>query len=339
MHVIRVKNVNNALLEGLKYLQSCGQTMPSRAGDVIVAPGPVTTVYERPTERVLFSPARDANPFLHFFEALHMLAGRNDVGFLTNFVKRFAEYSDDGMTLRGAYGNRWRHHWGFDQVERVIERLRRDPYDRRSVIMMFDPTTDLVDGNASLDIPCNLQVCFRVTYGRRDEANRLQMMTTARSHDAIWGAYGANAVHFSYLQEYVAARLGLVPGNYTQVSWNFHAYRAIYDDLYAKLAGTNASNLYLGSVSPFRTFAFPDTWDAELKQFLYQIEGGTSDTVHMYKNYFFPQVAHSLWQSHVAYKEGHFDTAIFFAENCVAEDWSVAAIEWLERRRIRSLER
>jgi hypothetical protein len=47
----------------------------SRAGDVLVAPHPVMSVTSIPTERVLFDPARDANPFFHLFESLWMLAG------------------------------------------------------------------------------------------------------------------------------------------------------------------------------------------------------------------------------------------------------------------------
>ena len=38
---------------------------------------------------------------------------------------------------------------------------------------------------------------------------RLQMTVHCRSNDIIWGTYGANAVHFSILQEYVAARIGV----------------------------------------------------------------------------------------------------------------------------------
>jgi hypothetical protein len=61
---------------------SCRTTAPRRkavATKVLVSQTPVVTCYSAPTQRVLFSPMRDANPFFHLMEALWMLAGRDDV--------------------------------------------------------------------------------------------------------------------------------------------------------------------------------------------------------------------------------------------------------------------
>ena len=105
-HLITVPNVNSALPEAVWWLRTAGVEFPSRNGPVIVAPGPVITTYTAPWQRVLFSKIRDANPFFHFFEALWMLAGRQDVKFLEQFTPRIREYSDNGSTLNGAYGYR-----------------------------------------------------------------------------------------------------------------------------------------------------------------------------------------------------------------------------------------
>ncbi|KKK55035.1 hypothetical protein LCGC14_3078620, partial [marine sediment metagenome] len=86
MHVLNVRNVNEALPKMLQHLEEKGERNSSRAGEVIVAPTPVTTVYRKPMERVLFSPIRDANPFFHLIEALWMLAGRRDVATLAHYV-------------------------------------------------------------------------------------------------------------------------------------------------------------------------------------------------------------------------------------------------------------
>jgi hypothetical protein len=40
----------------------------------------------------------------------------------------------------------------------------------------------------------------------------------------LWGAYGANVVHMSVLQEYVATMIGVEMGEYRQVSDSFHIY-------------------------------------------------------------------------------------------------------------------
>jgi len=132
MFVNEVRNVNFALAGGLSTLLQHGVEQSSRNGPVIVAPAPVTTVTHRPDERVLSLPGRNENPFFHFVESLWMLAGRNDLAALTPYVSRMAQFSDDGgKTQPGAYGHRWRRHFDRDQLAWAIQRLRKDPNDRR----------------------------------------------------------------------------------------------------------------------------------------------------------------------------------------------------------------
>lgn len=223
MIVINARNVNDAAYQARKGLDSCGVESRSRVGDVIRYPLPVTTCYQRPQERVIFLPERDANPFFHLVESLWMLAGRNDLPLLTKYVKRMASFSDDGgRTQPGAYGYRWRRHFDRDQLSWAIERLRADPYDRRVVIQMYDPDVDhLAADKGGADVPCNLSVIPFVL-----EGNDLSITVFNRSNDMVWGAYGANAVHFSVLQEYLASQLGLGVGPYFQVSNNLHAYKS-----------------------------------------------------------------------------------------------------------------
>lgn len=138
MHVITARNVNTALPKAINYLLESGVAEPSRNGPVLVSPTPVTTVYERPWERVLFSPLRNANPFFHFFESLWMLAGRNDLEFPKLFNSKFGAYSDDGKTIRGAYGHRWQRWFGYDQLAVIAKELRENPSSRRCVLAMWD---------------------------------------------------------------------------------------------------------------------------------------------------------------------------------------------------------
>jgi hypothetical protein len=148
MIVNRVRNVCQALPKTVEMLMGA-KIEQSRNGDVLVAPCPVTTVYERPRERVLFSAVRDANPWFHAVEALWMLAGREDAATLNRFVKSFAEkYAEPDGRVHDSYGQRWRSGFGFDQLEAVIERLTENPQDRQCVITMWDPGSD-VDGLTS----------------------------------------------------------------------------------------------------------------------------------------------------------------------------------------------
>ena len=330
MHVIKARNVHQALPQGLAHLAAVGVPMPSRAGDVLVAPGPVTTVYERPTERVLFWPERDANPFFHMFEALWMLGGRNDLTYLTQFVKRFTDFSDDGKILHGAYGYRWRHHWDFDQVARVIAYLKRNPLGRRGVISMWDPAADLREDEVMRDVPCNVTIMFTPFYGRRDEPNQLHMTVINRSNDIIWGLYGANAAHMSMLQEYVATHLGLVVGNMTTISNNFHAYKDIFDKTYRGNLGPGGGAFVdpysAGEVTPYPLIQDPTSWDRDLALFF--------EDPHSYgfENKFFHNVAKPMWFAHRAYKKKDIAGALEIIQQCQALDWRRAAREWLERR-------
>lgn len=337
MRVITARNVQSALYFGLELFRRVGELKDSRNGQVIVVPGPVTTHYTRPRERVLFWPQRDANPFFHFFESLWMLAGRDDVAFVSQFAKQMAEYSDDGQTMHGAYGYRWRDgfirdHTGkedynsIDQLQIIARRLKEDPNDRRCVLTMWNPEIDL--DLKSKDIPCNTHVYFSRSFN-----GELDMTVCCRSNDMIWGGYGANAVHFSVLQEFMAAAIGCEVGNYWHISNNYHAYKNIYDPLNQKFAKVRYIN------DPYQTLSTlplvkdkAEVWLKECELFCDDISKNREIGVVPFKEPFFTHVAIPLWQAHVAYKAKEYVEAIKIANQCLATDWKVATKEWLERR-------
>lgn len=239
MITVVARNVHRALSHGLYLLDSRGVRRDSRNGSVVMMPTRVTTEYSNPWERVVFWPTRDANPYFHLFESLWMLAGRRDLAPLVQYTKQMSTYSDDGYQVNGsAYGYRWRRYFSRDQLVIVARRLRENPDDRRSVLQMWSAIEDL-DSN-SKDVPCNLTATVQ-----RDLEGRLELTVFCRSNDIVFGAYGANAVHFSVVQEYLAAMIGCPIGTYEQISVNYHIYddwneklkdlpRQSYDDPYSK---------------------------------------------------------------------------------------------------------
>jgi hypothetical protein len=244
VHSLTVYNVNDALPFGLSAILRHGIVNQSRNGKVMMVPAPVTTAYLAPCERVLFSPERDANPFFHLMESMWMLAGCNDVAFPSYYSKQLASYSVDGQTLHGAYGHRWRNHFGYDQIEQAIADLKADPDSRRVIIQMWDATVDgrSTEANAK-DRPCNDMVKFQAIPAGNGYYC-LNMSVFCRSNDAVWGAYGANAVHFSYLHEYVASAVGMSVGTYFQISDNLHVYdQNLYGEaLFNRLMNTSNIN-------------------------------------------------------------------------------------------------
>ena len=342
MHVIRVRNVQQALPEGVYQLLSRGIPSPSRFGDVLMLPEPVTTVYDKPAERVLFWPQRDANPFFHFFEGLWMLAGRDDVEYVAQFVKNMLTFSDDGKTFHGAYGDRWRNHffifeadgveaYSFDQIKWAIKTLKADPLTRRVVIQMWDAECDPQKADAGgKDVPCNTQLYVWNLSGC------LNMTITCRSNDMVWGAYGANAVHFSMLLEYMAGMLNLEIGKMYQVSNNFHGYqnsldpiRPLYDeanDGYGAVGRAKVCPYADGTVAPFRMINDNEAWDLDLA--LFMADPGSVG----FRDPFFTHVAKPLWWAHKAYKQKDFKEAKKLIKLCRASDWRQSCLEWLQRR-------
>jgi thymidylate synthase len=316
-HVIAVDNVNRALPEALWHLKVAGVESPSRNGPVIVSPGPLLTVYRCPQQRVLFSPARDANPFFHFFEALWMLAGRNDVAYPARFAPRMKEFSDDNLTLNGAYGYRWRVRW-FDQLKTIIEHLKENPASRREVLTMWT-AGDLID-SSSKDLPCNTQVYVDIREGA------LNITVCNRSNDIWWGAYGANVVHMSFLQEFLARAIGVEIGVYIQFSNNAHIYTELYDGRKA-VNEPNAFEDWTIYPETFPIMSLPyERWLKEVETFV--DKGILID----YYDPFFNEVATPMLTSWYKYEKGELDLAIAYTEDIQAKDWSMACRDWLKRR-------
>lgn len=341
MHIINVRNVCEALPLGLHYLWRQGKPTPSRNGPTLEAPGVVMTVYQRPTERFMLDPQRDCNPFFHFIEGLWVIAGDNRAGPLALFNKRMAEYSDNGSTLNGAYGYRARFWFGVDQFQKVRQMLINDPGSRQAVVGLWDPAKDLtVD---SKDKPCNDLIVFRVRGGALD------MTVYNRSNDVIWGAYGANAVHFSMLQEWMAASLALPVGTYTQVSNSYHVYTEL--ELWQKyIAGhwhptEHVVNPYdLETHAPAPTGLFPTAQDAMLAQeeavgFFNILGQGlpleatvTGAYASSLQSVAMADICRPLVLAWVNHKHGAREAAIQSANRIAAPDLRNACLQWLDRR-------
>ena len=318
MHVIHATDPDDALNKGLLYLGKSGIVEQSRNGRVLVAPGPVTTVYADPTNRVSFCGVRDANPFFHLMEAMWMLAGADDVATVARYASRMREFSDNGRTLNGAYGYRWRKTFG-DQLKGILDELRENPTTRRLVLSMWNPEDDPHSvANGSKDVPCNTHAYV----WQRDDA--LHLTVCCRSNDVVWGAYGANVVHFSFLLEYLANRANLKIGTYTQVSNNYHAYidRPDVARLMAEVNGVPAKKS-TAEFFPLRA----DLEDFDLMVTGVMKRGSWFESGHP----FFATVLRPMIVAHDAHRIGHTWAAMQILAGSRV-DWHVAGRNWLERR-------
>jgi len=340
MHTVRGRNVNEVFAVARIELHAYAQPDGSRNGGVLRLPGPLFTEVERPRERVLFDAVRDANPFFHLMEGLWMLAGSNDVAWLAQFNRRMTDYSDDGVTFAGAYGHRWRHHFGRDQLLAAAERLAADPTERRVVLGMWDPRCD--GPGPGRDVPCNLAVVPTVRshqWGRLVD-DRLDLLITARGHDLIWGLFGANVVHFSMLQEWLAeaiserAGVPLGVGALHFATANAHVYAALWGERWGaeQFVNRTACPYELGWVHPYPLFyggislgLKTADWELDLMRFL-----GPAWDREGYSYPYFYEVAQPLRRAWDVRRE-NVALALEHVRQCRATDWRLACGEWLVR--------
>lgn len=188
-----------------------GHTVHSRWGETLEAS--VVSNVLRPAEIVPFAYGRQANHFGMLAEALWVLSDVEEVRLLRTFNDRLSEFSDDGITLYGAYGPRLNRHP--DQVREAIRILREDADSRQVVLSIWRPG-DL--GRKTKDLPCNDMVMFKIRDGK------LNMTVMNRSNDIHWGLFGVNMPQFSLLQNHVANMVGVDVGVQSHVSDSLHLY-------------------------------------------------------------------------------------------------------------------
>ncbi len=143
-------------------------------------------------------------------EALWILEGRNDVEFLAKYAPRYREFSDDGVTLYGAYGVRYK-----EQIKSVVDALQEDRNTRRAVM-----TTWIPNPRNSRDIPCTVSIQFLI---RNDEFYTIVNM---RSSDA-WLGWPYDVFSFTMMSLDVILRLDdktLKPGMIVLMAGSQHLY-------------------------------------------------------------------------------------------------------------------
>lgn len=242
------RNARQALLGELTYLFEHGTRRASRNGAVLETLGREIAI-EHPEERFLLLAERNDNPIAKIAESMWVLGGRDDLMYLSHYLPRAHEYSDDGHIWRAAYGPRLRRWYRYgttsvDQVEQCLRLLKADPDTRRAVMTIFDPAVDYCD---SKDIPCNNWLQWLV----RDD--KLHMYVTIRSNDVMWGFSGINAFEWSVLQSYMANWLGVAVGEYHQYVGSLHLYEKHFERAQRILHAYNGYEPYDDSI-----MAYPD---------------------------------------------------------------------------------
>lgn len=157
---------------------------------------------------------RGISPSYLFGELVWYFTGRNETAFISKFSKFWEKISDDGKTANSAYGYLMKYAFGFDQIEKVIELLKKDPESRRAKINLNTPRKNV---DSTLDEPCTMFLHFMIRNGK------LHCTAVMRSND-IWFGFPYDVAFFTELQKYIADKLGVGYGEYTHFACSLHMY-------------------------------------------------------------------------------------------------------------------
>lgn len=322
-----VRNAEQAYPHVITGVCNDGTYQDSRNGPTIELQGTTVVTIMKPEERMVFCPVRDANPFFHLAEGIWMLAGRNDTKYLTQYVASMANFSDEGLTFNAAYGHRMRKHFGFDQLELAVKTLRDNHDSRQAIIQLWDPV-DLY--KVTKDKACNMSMDLKIRNGL------LNMRVNNRSNDIVWGMLGANVVHFSFIQEYIAAAVGVGMGYLQMDSHAAHVYTNL--PKWNPIREKNYHDDYLGPINAKCKYSTGEVRDISMvtdaPSFIDDCEKFCNEEYEDLRNPFFHDIAYPMHFAYRLHKNGFTREAIEQLEdtNMTDVDWIAAGIEWLERR-------
>lgn len=157
-----------------------------------------------------------------FHELIWFLRGETDTKYLTDRgVKVWdqnARTDESGnKTIGPMYGFQLRNfgNSGHDQIGRLIESIKKDPYSRRHLLTTYNP----VDADSGVLYPCHGIVTQFYVSGN----GVLNMYTCQRSADWFLGACW-NLVSYTLLLHMIAKTCGLIPGELVYQFNDVHLY-------------------------------------------------------------------------------------------------------------------
>lgn len=226
MHSVIGFGINDTVVQLARLLDSKGIVEKNnRTDSEMLSLYNVTFKIHNPRDLYLNIPGRNSNIYALMAETIWVLSGETAIDpYLSFFLKRAKDFSDDGITWRGGYGKRL---YNYDQLNSVIEKLKKDHTTRQAILSIYDPCRDSDEGlkkvynlEKTVDLPCNNLLYFYITDGK------LNLHVTQRSGDIIWGLGSINIFEWLTLQNIVASFLGIGVGYYTHYVNNLHVYKS-----------------------------------------------------------------------------------------------------------------
>ena len=163
-------------------------------------------------------------------ELLWFIKGDTNIKYLQdNGVRIWNEWADENGDLGPVYGSQWRN-WngdGVDQLADVIERLKKNPNDRRMIVSAWN-----VSKISQMKLPpCHMMFQFYVANGK------LSCMLYQRSCDMFLGV-PFNIASYALLTMMIAQVCGLEVGEFVHTLGDTHIYHNHFEQVKEQLSHT-----------------------------------------------------------------------------------------------------
>ncbi len=162
-------------------------------------------------------------------ELIWLLSGNTNIKYLhDNNVTIWDEWADENGDLGPVYGHQWRNFnsQGIDQIKDVIERIKKNPQDRRLIVTAWNPAQ--IDEMALP--PCHCFFQFDVT-----PDGKLNCQLYQRSCDMFLGV-PFNIASYALLTMMVAQVCGLKAGEFVHTLGNAHIYSNHFEQVKLQLS-------------------------------------------------------------------------------------------------------
>tara|TARA_R100001163_G_C5054082_1_gene190648 strand:+ start:1087 stop:1746 length:660 start_codon:yes stop_codon:yes gene_type:complete len=127
-------------------------------------------------------------------------------------------HMDERGYVNSNYGWQWNRN---NQIEYIVNELKRDKYSRRALITIYDAKEHDQYKN---DTPCTLNIQFYFT----PDSDKLHMTVLMRSND-LWYGFCNDSYCFLKLHQLICNNLNTEQGFYTHFAQNIHIYEKHYN--------------------------------------------------------------------------------------------------------------
>lgn len=159
-------------------------------------------------------------------ELLWFLQGDTNIRYLKeNGVSIWDEWADENGDLGPVYGRQWRDFGGVDQIETLVEMIKRSPDSRRLIVSAWNPP----DVPQMALPPCHTMWQVRILGGK------LHLQLYQRSADMFLGV-PFNIASYALLAVMLAHVTGYEPGDFIHSIGDAHIYSNHMEQVQTQLA-------------------------------------------------------------------------------------------------------